>query len=162
MTLPHTTSFDMANTFLSKARALTQWHDNQQILAPNERTPYLDKAAMAAVLLLADAMPEASAMLVKCGARAAPGRTTVPGRVTREWLLRLDGRLLDMEGETTAEQAIRAVTGRWNIGMYDITPGNYDVVATTHFLNRDQARDKLIVGGYRVGQTSCVASRTAG
>lgn len=46
------------SAYLAQIREATQWHGNQSVLAPGERTPYLEKVVDTAMASLGLALPE--------------------------------------------------------------------------------------------------------
>lgn len=141
------------SSFLTQAREACQWNENHEVIAPGERTPYLDKAAFTACYLLVQAIPNAELLMVSCGARARPGKSTIPSRRTREWLVKIDDHLFCMEGSTSEIEAKQSTHKRWMLGGVDDQVGNFDIVVEIQDakvrLPRSMTMDDAIIAGLR-------------
>lgn len=142
---------EYATSFMSRARQASQWRENHEVLAPGDRTPYLDKAAFVACSLLAQAIGGAELLMLDCGAVARPGKSSIPSRRTREWLVKVDDQVFSIEGPTTEPQARSSLHKRWMLGSASDPEGEFEVVVRTRNAHTNPPRgmrmdDNVIVG----------------
>lgn len=79
--------------FLSRVRKACQWHENKEILAPGDITPYMQTVTRATLGMLSLRLPE-GALEIK---RAVHASTSIPFPA-KWWTFRYGDAIFDMEG----------------------------------------------------------------